>query len=102
MKKETLKFIKENNIINYSFDENDNLTVRTSLYLRNTSIASLPDNLTVGGNLYLMNTSITSLPDNLTVGGSLDLENTSITNKENYKQLSENHVFIGKTQKINF
>ena len=32
------------------------------------------------GNLYLRGTSITSLPDNLTVGGWLDLSNTGIIN----------------------
>ena len=42
-----------------------------SLYLRGSSITSLPDNLTVGGSLYLSGSSITSLPDNLTVDGSL-------------------------------
>jgi hypothetical protein len=57
----------------------DNLTVKGSLYLRNTKITSLPDNLTVKGNLYLSNTQITRLPDNLTVDGDLDLENTPIT-----------------------
>ena len=55
------------------------------LYLRGTSIQSLPDNLTVGGWLYLRGTQITALPENLTVGGWLDLRGTSIQSSEKRK-----------------
>ena len=50
-----------------------------SLYLRGTSITTLPDNLSVGDSLYLSGTPITALPDNLSVGDWLDLSGTSIT-----------------------
>jgi hypothetical protein len=96
MKKETLKFIKENNISNYSFDENENLTVGGSLYLGNTAITSLPDNLTVGDSLDLGNTAITSLPDNLTVGGSLDLGNTAITSLPDNLTVGDS-LYLGNT-----
>jgi len=55
-----------------------NLKVGGNLYLQKTPITSLPTNLQVEGNLYLQKTPITSLPAGLKVGGSLDLSQTPI------------------------
>lgn len=52
MTKEQEKFVKGWGIGNYQITE-DNLTVGGYLYLRGTSIKTLPDNLTVEGDLYL-------------------------------------------------
>ncbi len=63
----------------YTIDKDLNITVKKSLYLRDTQITKLPDNLTIGGWLHLQGTLLTKLPENLTVGGSLDLMGTSIS-----------------------
>ena len=63
----------------YTIDDNLNISVGGSLFLRDTKITSLPDNLSVGGDLDLRETNLASLPDNLSIGGSLNLWGTNIT-----------------------
>lgn len=47
----------------------DNLTVRGSLYLRNSLIKALPKNLRIEGDLNLSGAHITTLPPDIKVGG---------------------------------
>jgi hypothetical protein len=57
--------------------------VEGSLDLSNTPIQSLPNGLKVGHSLYLRDTPIQSLPNGLKVGGSLYLRDTSIQSLPN-------------------
>ena len=56
----------------------DNLEVRGSLFLRNSSIKSLPSNLHVHNNLNLQGADITTLPADIKVGGYLELSLSKI------------------------
>ena len=73
----------------------EGLTVGGWLDLRNTPITSLPEGLTVGGNLYLSYTSITSLPEGLIVGGNLFYDTFKIKNVE-YTRLTDGDMVEGK------
>jgi len=68
----------------------EDLTVKGSLDLSDSTIESLPDNLTIGRNLWLSDTKIKSLPDNLTVGGGVYLAYTEIESIPNKLKVGEN------------
>ena len=56
----------------------DNLTVRGSLYLRNSLIKALPKNLRIEGDLNLSGADITTLPSDIKVGGFIELGQSKI------------------------